>query len=446
MAKSERDGRGARRRGSPPPSVPPEQAAHSAAPRRDAAHAERQPSEAERDAGYRGSSAPATTCPAWKRRAYVERPAELADAAAHIAQARVVAIDAEFSQPRIRGPEEPAHRLSLIQIAVDDEYDTSYVIDAQRLGDLTPLRGPLEHPAVLKLFHGIGADARVLATRDLVVRNTLDLEAVSRSIFGQRESGLQAMLQRACNVRLDKSFQRADWARRPLTPGMVAYAARDAEMTFVLYGWLTTHYPWAVALHETAGDELPPPVAGWILPYLDGARPRPAAFAVADAGLADDISAQEAALRVALAAVRHPNQRARVMRLVTDLELKGLAGDMRVFLDSPASEERASPARAIGRLHDKRAIELIRPLLDDPVQDVRQAARLALENLTGQAPPLRPRRAPGDGPLKWTSDPAEGAGRDDSGWRAALLQSFGLSAGEAAASDAVPGEDEDGEQ
>ncbi len=444
MAKGERDDRGgARRHQAARPDVPPSPASRAAAPRHEAAHVERRPTEAELDAGYRGASAPPTTCPTWKRRVYVERPAEFAAAAARIARARVIAIDAEFSQPRVRGPEEPAHRLSLIQIATDDEYDTSYVIDAQRLADLTPLRAPLDDPAILKLFHGIGADTRVLATRDLAVRNTLDLEAVSRSIFGQRESGLQAMLQRACDVRLDKSFQRADWGRRPLTPGMVAYAARDAEMTFALYGWLTTHYPWAVALHETAGDELPPPVAEWIIPYLDGARPRPAIFAVADAGIADDVAAQEAALHVALSAVRHPNQRARVLRLITDLELRGLAGDVRAFLDAPASEERAGAARALGRLHDKAATELVRSLLNDPVQDVRQAARLALENLTGHAPPLRPRRPTIErGRVRWSSEPAAEGGD----WRSALRQSFGLPDGDTPSTETAAGDLDDGDQ
>jgi hypothetical protein len=386
------------------------------------------------DAGYRDVVAPTTVAPQWKQRRYVERRAELDEAAAYLRQARVVALDAEFSQVRVRGPNDPSHRLALLQLASDDEYDTSYVIDAHRLADLSPLEPVFDDPAILTLFHGIGADARVLATRGLIAHNTLDLEAVSRSIFGQRESGLQAMLQRACGIRLDKSLQRADWSKRPLTQAMLTYAARDAEMTFVLYGWLTTHYSWAVALHETIGDEAPPPVAAWIAPYLEGSRPKPAPVAVMEAGIADDAAAQEEALRSTLAVVRHPNQRARVMRLITDLELKRLAPDLRPYLISPASEERAGAARGIGRLHDKRAINLVRPLLDDPVHDVRQAARLALEALTGSAPPLRRNSAPPAekraGPVKWTSGSTESDDVADSGWQAVLRSTFGLDTAE----------------
>src|SRR5262249_6440992 len=96
--------------------------------------------------------------------------------------------------------------------------------------------------------------------------------------------------------------------------------------------------------------------------------------------------------------------------------------------------ERAGAARGIGRLHDKAAIELIRPLLNDDVQDVRQAARLALEALTGSTPPLRPHPSRGgtsgaasqSGPVKWTSEPAGAARSGDDGWQAQLRARFGL--------------------
>ncbi|MGH2485350.1 MAG: HEAT repeat domain-containing protein, partial [Ktedonobacterales bacterium] len=206
-----------------------------------------------------------------------------------------------------------------------------------------------------------------------------------------------------------------------------AYAARDAEMTLVLYGWLRENYSWAVALHESAADEPPPEVAEWILPYLEGARPRPVALAVAEARIANNPPRQLDDVRAALLAVRHPNQRARVMRVITDLELARLAPDLRPYINAEASEERAGAIRAIGRLHDKSALPLIQPLLADPVQDVRQAAFLAVEQLSGSAN-RRPRRALPSGPVKWTSaaDPREETPSGDADdWRAKLRATFG---------------------
>jgi len=386
-------------------------------------------------AGYTGATPPTSPAPEWPRPQLIATAADLAAAMPILAAAPVLALDAEFFQLRARGPDDPAHRLSLLQIALDHPR-ASYVVDALRIADLGPLAAPLGNAGILKLFHGIGADARVLASRGLVARNTLDLEAVSRSIFGQRESGLQAMLQRASGVRLDKSLQRADWSRRPLTSAMIAYAARDAEMTFVLYAWLAAHYPAAVALHRSPAEEPLPAVAAWILPYLEGARPRPVVLAVAEAGLGADAPAQQRALGEALGAVRHPPQRARVMRLITDLELVGLAPDLRPYLTSAASEERAGAARALGRLHDIGAVELIAPLLADPVQDVRQAAALALELLHGTPPPPHPPFRPHTGgpsgpggPVRWTSGGESGDTPDDdgAGWRSKLRARFGTS-------------------
>src|SRR5262249_6977524 len=47
---------------------------------------------------YRGPSAPAITVPTWKRRLFIDRPADLAALAQELLAARVIAIDAEFVQ------------------------------------------------------------------------------------------------------------------------------------------------------------------------------------------------------------------------------------------------------------------------------------------------------------------------------------------------------------
>jgi hypothetical protein len=387
------------------------------------------------ESGYRGASPPPSAPPTWQRRLFIDRRVDLPAIAAELADAHVVAIDAEFVQARVRSPSDPTHRLALLQLAIDNNYRASYVVDALRLNDLSPLQPALKNGAILKLFHGISADARVLATRGLYAHHTLDLEAVSRSIFGQRESGLQAMLQRACGVRLDKSLQRSNWARRPLTPAMVAYAARDAEMTYALYGWLSAHYPWAVALQETPAAPTPTPIAAWISPILESGRLGPVEQALADAGLMRDFETQARDLRQALAAVPHPHQRVRVMRLITDLDLVRLAPDLRPYLTARAAEERAGAARALGRLRDWQSQEALQALLEDPVEDVRLAAQIALEFMKGSSAPA-PRRdsrlASGGalGPRTWIveggSEPDVAPEPDD--WRAALRARFGETA------------------
>ncbi|HEU5345849.1 MAG TPA: HEAT repeat domain-containing protein [Ktedonobacterales bacterium] len=385
------------------------------------------------DDGYQGDTPAPVPAPTWRRRLFIDRPADLRAFAHDLADAAVLAIDAEFVQNyHRRGPEDPSHRLTLLQFAFDNDYRVSYVVDALRLNDLSPLQEPLERATLLKLFHGMSSDVRVLASRGLTPRHTLDLEAVSRSLFGQRESGLQAMLRRATGERLDKSLQRADWSRRPLTPAMVAYAARDAEVTYVLYHWFRANYPDATHTFEVVADEPPAGVAVWLRPYLDNGRGgKPIDITLAEAGLDNNIDAQIAALRQALGADLRPNQRARVMRLITDLELRELAPDLRAYLTSSASEERAGAARALGRLHAFNATEAIRALLHDPVQDVRQAAQTALGFLEGGVtarPALRSERR--NGHRIWTTsqhgaEPAAEPAPSEP-WRAALRAHFAL--------------------
>ena len=193
--------------------------------------------------GYLGTTPPAGKLPAKGQRMWVDRPEQLLHAVSLLKQAKVVAVDAEFAQVRSRvqgDSQTSSQRLALLQLAIDGH---CFVVDALRLSDLSALTGVVANPDIIVLLHGAGADMHVMAERDLDVVHYYDLEATSRSIFGQHESSLAAMLRRAFNIRLDKSLQRTDWTRRPLPPAMVAYAARDAEMTLALYstlmiGWL----------------------------------------------------------------------------------------------------------------------------------------------------------------------------------------------------------------
>src|SRR2546423_11823520 len=231
--------------------------------------------------GYLGPTPLPGKPPMKAERTWVDRPEQLLDAVDILKQAKVVAVDAEFSQVRSRAQgdvQTSSHRMALLQLAIEGR---SFVVDTLRLSDLSPLAAVVADPAIIVLLHGAGADMRVMAERGLAVVLSYDLEPTSRSIFGQNESSLAAMLYRAFNIRLDKSLQRTDWARRPLPPAMVAYAARDAEMTLALYHWLDQHYAWALQLHENTNQI--EPVAIWIEPFLIGTALVPPDVAITEA-------------------------------------------------------------------------------------------------------------------------------------------------------------------
>ncbi len=374
--------------------------------------------------GYLGETPPQGQLPPKGQRVWVDRPEQLLKAVEQLKQVPVVAIDAEFTQMRLHTQSESSGpRLALLQLAIDGQ---CFVVDALRLNDLKPLNAVVANPAFLVLLHGAGADLRVMSERDLDVAHYYDLEATSRSIFGQHESSLAAMLQRALNVHLDKSLQRTDWTRRPLPPAMVAYAARDAEMTLALYYWLQEHFAWALRLHESTN--LQEPVAEWIEPFLRGSMPLPADAVVADAikqGIIRDQEQIEADCREALHTLTHPMRKSRLLRLITDLSLVHLIPEIKPLLQAATADERAAAIRSLSRLGAEEAKESIAPLLQDPVNEVRKAAQTAL-HFSGQKEPRNQWATPerrADGARSWTvgeSAPASSSEDGEDDWRARL--------------------------
>jgi HEAT repeat protein len=117
-------------------------------------------------------------------------------------------------------------------------------------------------------------------------------------------------------------------------------------------------------------------------------------------------------------------RRNRLLRLIADLSLVQLAPDIIPLLHAHTSDERAGSARALGRLGIKSAHDLIVPLLQDPVHDVRKSAQTALRNLEdkgGRQQRATPSKT-AEGLRSWvveTSDEASVPG-DEGDWKARL--------------------------
>jgi hypothetical protein len=374
--------------------------------------------------GYLGIAPPPGKLPEKGQRTWVDRPEQLLHVVKALGKSNIVAVDAEFTQVRLRGQSNVvtySQRLALLQLAIDGQ---CFVVDALRLNDLSPLTSVVENPAIIILLHGAGSDLRVMAERGLNVAHYYDLEATCRSIFGQHESSLAAMLQRAFQVRLDKSLQRTDWTRRPLPLAMVAYAARDAEMTLVLYYWLDEHFRWALKIHESTNQQ--EPVASWIEPFLRGSSPVPADVAVAEAMEQSIILNQEQLVvdcRASLMSLTNPMRRSRLLRLFADLALVELFPEIESQLSAQTAEERAAAIRALNRLDGARSKALILPLVHDPVQDVRKAVQTALRTPINREPQSKwtmPIKST-DGIRRWTvGETGETSSADETDWRARL--------------------------
>jgi ribonuclease D len=117
-------------------------------------------------------------------------------------------------------------RLCLVQLSTPAE---TYVVDPQSFDPTELLKGPLEDPAVEIVMHGADFDLRLLL-RDLGIRlqGLFDTQ-VAAALLGESQLGLAALLESRFDVKLSKKHQRADWAQRPLTDGMLEYAASDTR-------------------------------------------------------------------------------------------------------------------------------------------------------------------------------------------------------------------------
>ena len=146
---------------------------------------------------------------------------ELERFANRLAKQRIIGVDLEAdSMYHFR------EKVCLIQIAASH---TTAVIDPLQLDNLTVLKPVFKRRDILKVFHGADYDIRSLY-RDfkININNLFDTELACR-FLGFKETGLEAVLKKRYNVRLDKKYQRKDWSKRPLPQEMIAYAAKDVR-------------------------------------------------------------------------------------------------------------------------------------------------------------------------------------------------------------------------
>ena len=117
-------------------------------------------------------------------------------------------------------------RIYLLQLTTREK---SAVIDPIPIGAPARLGQMLEDQHVEVVFHDADYDLRLLhQDYGWHVRKIFDTR-IAAQLLGIKSFGLAALLDQFFGVQLDKKHQRADWSLRPLTPGMLDYAAQDTR-------------------------------------------------------------------------------------------------------------------------------------------------------------------------------------------------------------------------
>ena len=106
---------------------------------------------------------------------------------------------------------------------------TDYLVDPLALGNLTSLAPIFSNTNIEKVFHAAEYDL-ICLKRDfsITVTNIFDTMQAAR-ILGYKQVGLDSMLAEKLGITLNKRYQKANWAERPLSREMLNYARLDTH-------------------------------------------------------------------------------------------------------------------------------------------------------------------------------------------------------------------------
>jgi len=163
---------------------------------------------------------------------FINDGSALSAAVERVNAAQAIALDIET----VNWWDRESERVSLIQLAFREDGEMRVVvIDAMTGFDLEPLRHPLELSLKTKAIHNASFDAVKMARHFRISTSPIHDTMLAARRSGERRCSLQAQVETHLGFRLDKSEQRGDWSRRPLSEEQLNYASLDAACTLLLY-------------------------------------------------------------------------------------------------------------------------------------------------------------------------------------------------------------------
>ena len=133
-----------------------------------------------------------------------------------------VALDTEFVRERTYYP-----RLCLMQVSVAGSLA---LIDPLAIADARVFIGPLTDPGRPKLLHAARQDIEaLLPLTGAPLAPVFDTQLAAALLGFAAQIGYAELVRLVLGVELAKGHARTDWARRPLSPDQLAYAADDVR-------------------------------------------------------------------------------------------------------------------------------------------------------------------------------------------------------------------------
>lgn len=159
---------------------------------------------------------------------FITEPEEAQACLEVMGQETILGLDTETYWDRAAN----SSRLSLAQLA--PAAGPALVIDALAVG-IEPLRPLIEAPAPSLVAHNASFDQMMLAGAGLRPAGLIDTLRLARAALRLPSYSLAEVSRHLFGLTLDKSLQKSNWRRRPLTRAQIAYAAADARVALRVY-------------------------------------------------------------------------------------------------------------------------------------------------------------------------------------------------------------------
>ncbi|MFY9589984.1 ribonuclease D [Rickettsia endosymbiont of Halotydeus destructor] len=140
----------------------------------------------------------------------------------------IISIDTEFSRRNTYYA-----KLSIIQVKAGKH---SAIIDALTNLDLTAFNQILINDKILKLFHAPREDLEIFYHLfGGLPHNIFDIQIAADICGFGKQLSYDDLCYKVYNVSIDKTYQKANWLKRPIKEEMLNYAMQDVEYLEVIY-------------------------------------------------------------------------------------------------------------------------------------------------------------------------------------------------------------------
>jgi ribonuclease D len=163
---------------------------------------------------------------------YVADAAGLREAAASLGGEKIIGLDTETCWD----VKTNRMQVSLVQLA--PPVGDVFVADVLAAG-VEPLKPLLESPETKMVAHNARFDEGVLRGAGVLTAGLLDTLRMSRMALTLPSHSLAALTEHLFGLPIDKTLQKSNWRRRPLTRAQIEYAALDARMALLVYDELS---------------------------------------------------------------------------------------------------------------------------------------------------------------------------------------------------------------